>query len=305
MTIYIFKLSGIFMNLINMKVKKDKIDPPSSLHILINREDDISEAILIKHQKQIHAYIKMVCTHLENLKQEIYNTIDAGDLDLQELFSPLNIIVPIEEAQGFITERAVDILSAPIRSGVPNAAGFPEKPSDFLEKAYTLQRGNIKNRNQCYIAVGMLLSHHCEEKSDELHPSMQQRVLNDFGKMAAAINSALSKLYKLEDDLNDNQIPLDIIGLSLRLLPTYIETVLGVAEESKIVELIPNQTFVPWILSELTDLARDFLFLFSKKLGQQELQYRNRFFNIYERYKIEAQNPANLDVEDILEPLLP
>lgn len=78
-------------------------------------------------------------------------------------------------------------------------------PSRFLQKAYTEQtfysdeKDNI-NRDQPYIDAGKNFVMYCERNKDSL--TKDEKLLNDFGTVIAAINGAISQMNRTEHEIN-------------------------------------------------------------------------------------------------------
>jgi hypothetical protein len=143
-----------------MELKIDEITVPFTV------PDDalaIEAGSIQEYELVINKYLDGAIRHLESLKADIYQVIDAG----------YNNISGMGYTQEF--HKNLSPLSS---SFVGNAAGVQdltgtEKPSDFLAQAYTAMRYDkntgdqgkgyaVENRNQIYIAAGTSFLNYCD-----------------------------------------------------------------------------------------------------------------------------------------------
>ena len=130
--------------------------------------------------------------------QEISNYIDNTRIYLQRIKTKCNQLIDktLDNAEClhiFANQNEVDIRI------------LSDKPSDFLQKAYTQQtfhsdeKDNI-NREQAYIEAGTKFSRYCQDHKNDLTDN--EKMFNDFGTVIAAINSAISQMDRTESDIN-------------------------------------------------------------------------------------------------------
>lgn len=240
-----------------MKVKKDKIDLPE-----LGEKDEfggLDPQEIIAHQRQINAYIKEARDHLESLKQELYQTIDAG----------------FDDASGYN-------LNPEENTGVD----YDTKPSVFLEKAYTLQAYGkegelLENRHQPYIKAGTEFGRYCDSGENEL--DVDQILLNDAGRLVGAINSALSQINHVEQSLKNEDY--DRAALQAAQIGHFTRAVISSAEQSKIVKVTPNQSGFQKALASLKDFFNK-MGRFFANLGKKEEQiHKEAFHEIKEKYQ--------------------
>lgn len=153
-----------------MKLKQSKLKIPN----LTSDEDElvIDASIIEANKEQLEQYLAITQSHLEQLKREIYSVLDTG----------------FQDPHGYKvlgTNKTI------------------VKPSDFLEKAYTIQLSSqsdsgkhIENRHQDYINAGLAFSAYCNENSDTL--DADTILLNDAGKLIGVINSILSSIIRIK-----------------------------------------------------------------------------------------------------------
>lgn len=198
-----------------IKIEREKITLPNEITSLMKYDEDnpiptMSGEDIEEKRVQIVRYIQSSREHLEDLKEEIYRTIDENYPDKTDTF-----------------ETDPDSL-----------ADYSTKPSVFMEKAYTIQcydktGKELENREQAYINAGKDFSQYCRDNADNM--TDVEVVLNDAGTMIAAVNSTLSQLNKVEAHLVKNEY--EIAGGALPVLPYCIQAVLNSANESKLVEI--------------------------------------------------------------------
>jgi hemoglobin-like flavoprotein len=260
----------------NMRVSRGKISLPNNLKSLMQQDGDnpiqmIDRDDVEKNQEQIQSYIDSSRTHLMNLKKELYKVLDAG----------------------YATAELYQV-------NPDSTADYSKKPSEFLEKAYTIQEYDehgvgIENRDQPYIKAGTDFTRYCNTNESRL--SQDHLLLNDAGKMIGAINSALSQLNKIEASLVKAKVDSDeyeIVGGSFPVLEGCIDTVMDNAKESKLIKEAPSESkgFLANILSGLANTVsniRDFL----ANLGKSEEQInKDKFSDFKQQYKSEISAPT-------------
>lgn len=248
-----------------MKLKKDKLDD-SKIIPGIDSEDSVKN-----NEEQLQAYISECKTHLESLREELYKILDAG----------------LDNAAFFRTDETSPIPYTEIT------------PSSFLKKAYTVQEydpnGNgVENRDQPYIKAGLAFTGFCEKKGDSL--SQEQQLLADAGKQAAAINTAISQLNRIEMELQQGNY--ENVFFFKDTISTVTNTVIDAAKDSKIIQTIPNQTNVQKILSGIVDIAKkigDFFSNFGKSSTQQ---FKERFDDMKDKFKTKTTVEQTVEIEE-------
>ncbi|MDR3501747.1 MAG: hypothetical protein P4L79_04115 [Legionella sp.] len=255
-----------------MRVNRDKVTLPDHLKSLMQQDADnpiqmIDRNDVEKNKKQIQSYIDSSRAHLMDLKKELYKILDAG------------------------------YATAELYQVNPNStADYSKKPSEFLEKAYTIQEYDeqgvgIENRDQPYIKAGTDFTRYCGDNASRL--SQDHLLLDDAGKMIGAINSALSQLNKIEASLvkaKENADEYEIIGGAFPVLVGCIDTVLDSAKESKLIKEAPTESkgVISKILAGLTNILvsiRDFFANFGKS---EEQRNKDKFSGFKEQYKSET-----------------
>ncbi|MCC5792695.1 MAG: hypothetical protein JJT82_08845 [Legionellaceae bacterium] len=228
-----------------MQVETDKINLPA-----LGDEANL---------KQLAGYMKEAQGHLEALKKELYKTIDAG----------------FDDASGYN-----------LNPGVETACNYAVKPSEFLEKAYTIQAYGadgefLDNRDQPYINAGLEFAQYCDDPIKQ--PTSEQIFLNDVGRLVSAINSTLSQINKTQHSLKNGDS--DEVAFHAGLVGDYAQIVLGSAEESKIVDVIPNQGVFDKVLSGLKNFV-DGIKQFFANIGKDKNEMHVAAFQkIKEKYQ--------------------
>ncbi|WP_298628202.1 hypothetical protein [uncultured Legionella sp.] len=138
-----------------MKIKTDAIAIPKDVELLLEEEQD-QPSDTMKEDVQankyaIREYIASARQHMEGLKAELYKVLDAG-YDSAEHYSPVKPMPKI----------------------------FGDKPSVFIERAYTIQvydenGAPCENRRQDYIQAGLDYSKYCETNAQILKAPMAHR----------------------------------------------------------------------------------------------------------------------------------
>ena len=170
---------------------------------------------------------------------------------------------------------------------------YAAPPSEFLEKAYTLQTYDgagqpIENRAQPYIDAGLAFTASVDETT-----SREKNVLNDAGKMTSAINNILSQLNKIlaqldkvyagtasEDDVESlGHLLANPVGLH-----NQIVVLSDVAQSSPMMDYVPHQNIVQSAISAIVELFQS-LVNYLSQLGKTETQRnQQRFFAVQAKY---------------------
>lgn len=126
------------------------------------------------------------------------------------------------------------------KNGIENtndAIIFQDKPSVFLNKAYTRQtfhEDNEKNQNrfQPYINAGLNFTE-CFDKSVLKMTKMteDEKLFYDVGTMIAAINTVLSQIDRVISQLNQNEVNDD--GVLAVMIPTLFPALEALSDEVK------------------------------------------------------------------------
>lgn len=255
----------------NMRVSRSKISLPNNLKSLMQQDGDnpiqmIDRDDVRKKPKQIQSYIDSSRTHLMDLKKELYKILDAG----------------------YATAELYQV-------SPDSTADYSKKPSDFLEKAYTIQEYDdegvgIENRDQPYIKAGTDFTRYCNTNERTLNGD--QLLLNDAGKMIGAINSALSQLNKIEASLVKAKADADeyeIVGGAFPVLEGCIDTVMDNAKESKLIKEAPSESkgFIANILSELTNTLSNIRDFFANLGKSEEQKNKEKFSDFKQQYQSE------------------
>ena len=269
-----------------MKIKIAKIDSSAMDKITKPLQVDVNVEVIKNNKRKIQSYIADAREHLMSLKKELYKTLDVG----------------IENAWSYSLRDIPDV-------------NYDDKLSDFLEKAYAGQEFDkegkaLENRFQSYINAGIDFTKFCEEGGDEITPD--HIFLNDAGKLVGAINSAISQLNRAETQLKKaekveaeaaesdkhiTQVEVDKeyenVGLIARQFGTMVDTVLEGAQNSKIMEVIPNQISWKQICSSIVDAFKSLGNYFSN-LGKSQAEVEESQTGKYrQEYKLirEQFNP--------------
>ncbi len=130
--------------------------------------------------------------------QAISNYIDTSRTYLQRVKAKCNQLID----QTFVNAECLHVFAS--HSDIEKSI-LSDKPSDFLQKAYTEQtfhsdeKENI-NREQSYIDAGKKFVIYCESQKNSL--TANEKTFNDFGTVIAAINGAISQMNRTEHEIN-------------------------------------------------------------------------------------------------------
>lgn len=209
-----------------MQVKTDKL----TLQGALSPREDPSDVVDWTETDSSSALSEIVKIrgYLEQLKNEIYQAIDAGYEDVS----------CFNEIGNATTHHC-----------------FNQKPSIFFEAAYAMQtfdeQGSpLENRRQPFINAGEFLNEYFKN-TNLATLDADQRFLNDAGKMIGAINSSLSQLNRVESHINQKNHTSASAGAGA--ISGCIQAIIESSREASFIKLVPNQTTIEKMLASLRE----------------------------------------------------
>jgi len=171
---------------------------------------------------------------------------------------------------------------------------FNDKPSEFLEKAYTLQTfdANAKpqeNRHQIYISAGTAFSANIDGNR---HVTPTQLMCNDAGALIGSINSSISQINRAEALIRTNQF--ESAAAVMPALTGCLRATVETAQGSKIIDVTPEATSMRERLSQM--IQKFVGFCSNIGLNQQERSRRN-FNSFFQCYKDAVRSPEDPEAQ--------
>ncbi len=251
-----------------MKVNEDILrldiesdDPDPTAIILEGEEVKNNRAFLESFSQNTRA-------HLNALKKELFQAIRGSGYTVADLgLSEEDLKKPDKGEDDNFFSKATPETSL----------------ESFFNKAYTVQEFDkethkgIENRYQHYIYAGEQFTEKCEQ-SEEL--SGKQKFINDAGKMLGAINTSISQLNHIENDLRTENY--DQAGGKVGVLLGCFKTVTATANETEFAKVTTNPSRVERILAAISESYQSFknFFKSSSEIDQQKFSDLGKEYNL-------------------------